>query len=85
VSVGDRGPGFRPEDLPACSTATTTDGPRRRKHSGLGLGLFIAKGLAEAHGGRLTVESAPGVGTTFRLWLPAAGRAPAPAVVTAPA
>jgi signal transduction histidine kinase len=39
--------------------------------SGLGLGIPIARGVAEAHGGRLTAESEPGRGSTFTLWIPA--------------
>jgi signal transduction histidine kinase len=42
---------------------------------GLGLGLYIAKGLVEAHGGRMWVESVPGQTTTFHFTLP--GRVPA--------
>ncbi|NML46187.1 PAS domain-containing protein [Ramlibacter sp. G-1-2-2] len=49
---------------------------------GLGLGLFIAKAIAEAHGGGLEVDSPPG-GTTFRMVLPrASGAASAPATPT---
>ena len=40
--------------------------------AGLGLGLYIAKGVVEAHGGRLRAESTPGETTTFRLTLPLA-------------
>src|SRR5262249_12044941 len=41
-----------------------------RTHGGTGLGLPIAKGLAEAHGGSLAIDSAPGRGTTVRIVLP---------------
>ena len=40
------------------------------KSSGLGLGIPIARGVAEAHGGKLTAESVPGQGSTFTLWIP---------------
>ncbi len=43
-----------------------------RNHSGMGLGLTIARGLVEQHGGRLWVESEPGRGSTFTFTLPLA-------------
>jgi len=54
---------------------------RRHDRTGAGLGLAIVKGIAEAHGGDVSVESTPGAGTTFRLVLsrpddPPAGAAP---------
>ncbi|HEX8539383.1 MAG TPA: ATP-binding protein, partial [Cystobacter sp.] len=41
-----------------------------RHYGGLGLGLFISQQIVRAHGGRIRVESAPGVRTTFAVELP---------------
>lgn len=68
VAVGDAGPGIVPELLPQLFTRFVAG----RGTKGLGLGLYLARGIAEAHGGTLTVESAPGAGATFRLALPLA-------------
>jgi signal transduction histidine kinase len=47
-----------------------------KTHGGTGLGLPIAKGLAEAHGGNLTIESSPGRGTKVRITLPPQSQLP---------
>ena len=72
LSVEDHGPGIAPEELPRLFDRYFQTQRARAKRRGLGLGLFITKGLVEAHGGTITVESVPGTGSTFRIWLPAA-------------
>lgn len=71
VSVTNLGPGIRPQDIPDLFTrfhrARRVQAERK---AGLGLGLYIAKGLVEAHGGRIWVESTPGRETTFSFTLP---------------
>jgi chemotaxis family two-component system sensor kinase Cph1 len=49
---------------------------RKTRHAGTGLGLYIAKGIVAAHGGRITVQSVLGTGTTFSFTLPAATTPP---------
>ena len=69
-AVSDTGPGISPEDLPhVFDWFWQSD---RTRHVGSGLGLAIARGLIEAHGSRLYVESAPGQGSTFWFTLGAA-------------
>lgn len=69
--VEDEGPGIRPEHLPHVFDRFWQEGSRRRE--GAGLGLTVAKGIVEAHGGRIWVESRLGEGSTFAFTLPAAG------------
>jgi two-component system phosphate regulon sensor histidine kinase PhoR len=71
VSVADRGAGIPPEELP-CLFNRFYRGSGTRKVEGLGLGLYIARMLVEAHGGRIWAESELGKGSTFRFTLPRA-------------
>jgi two-component system phosphate regulon sensor histidine kinase PhoR len=72
IAVADRGPGITPEHLPRLfERFYRVDRGRSREQGGTGLGLAIVKHVAQAHGGTAEVESLPGVGSTFRLLLPA--------------
>jgi histidine kinase len=72
VAVSDRGPGIPPEELPRLFQRRYRAGrPRNKRREGLGLGLYIARGLVEAQGGRIWAESEVGKGSTFFFTLPA--------------
>ncbi|HEY7063788.1 MAG TPA: ATP-binding protein [Chloroflexota bacterium] len=70
VEVADQGPGIPPAALPRLFEKFYRAASGPGQPVGTGLGLAVARGLVEAHGGRLDVESAPGAGTTFRFTLP---------------
>ncbi len=71
ITVGDTGIGMTQADIPiALARFGQIDNGLSRKYDGTGLGLPLAKELAERHGGSLTIESTPGRGTTVTLWLP---------------
>ena len=71
IAVADTGPGIAPEDLPRVfDRFYRADPSRSRSTGGSGLGLTIARRLAEAHGGSLTVDSAVGQGSTFTVTIP---------------
>ncbi len=71
IFVRDTGAGIPPEQLPRIfERFYRADPVRSREAGGAGLGLCISRTIAEAHGGRIEVESAPGAGSTFRLLLP---------------
>jgi signal transduction histidine kinase len=67
VSVWDQGEGIAPELAPRVFRQFW----RAKRRGGTGLGLYIVKGLVEAHGGTITVQRAPGGGAEFRFTLPA--------------
>jgi signal transduction histidine kinase len=69
-AITDTGPGIPPEQLPHIFGRFWQANARDRR--GVGLGLPIAKGIVEAHGGRIWVESKPGAGSTFYFTLPVA-------------
>ena len=72
LSVVDTGIGMRPEDIPTALEPFRQIEPQiNRRHEGVGLGLALTKALVERHGGRLELTSAPGVGTTATIHLPA--------------
>jgi two-component system, NtrC family, sensor histidine kinase HydH len=65
VSVIDRGAGIAPKDRESIFNPFFTT-----KSSGVGLGLAIVSKIVDEHGGRITVESEPGDGSVFRVFLP---------------
>jgi signal transduction histidine kinase len=73
LRVADTGAGIAAEDLPYIFERSFRGDKARPLHNGeSGLGLAIARSLVEAQRGRLAVESAPGEGTRFTIYLPAA-------------
>ncbi|HEX3485418.1 MAG TPA: HAMP domain-containing sensor histidine kinase, partial [Micropepsaceae bacterium] len=71
IAVGDTGIGMAPQDIPKAMTPFgQVDSKVRRKHEGTGLGLPLAKQLAELHGGSFSVESRVNIGTTVTFVLP---------------
>jgi heavy metal sensor kinase len=70
LEVADTGIGITPEHLPHIfDRFYRVDKARSRTSGGTGLGLAIVKGIAEQHGGKVTVTSQPDKGSTFTVWL----------------
>ena len=71
VTVSDTGSGIRAEDLGKLFVAfNQLEDARTKRHAGTGLGLTITRELAQLLGGRVEVESAYGIGTTFTVHIP---------------
>jgi signal transduction histidine kinase len=71
--ITDTGIGLAPADVPlALAPFGQVDGARNRRYQGAGLGLPLAKGLAELLGGNIEIDGKPGRGTTVAVTLPAA-------------
>ncbi len=71
VSITDTGIGIPREKIKSIfDTFTQADMSHTRRFAGAGLGLPVAKAIVEAHGGSIGVNSRPGKGSTFSIWLP---------------
>jgi two-component system OmpR family sensor kinase len=81
LEVADAGPGMTPDQAGRVfDRFYRADPARGRQTGGSGLGLAVADAIVAAHGGAIDVDTAPGMGTTFRVRLPAAqARRPDPA------
>jgi signal transduction histidine kinase len=71
LEVVDRGIGIGPGDLAMLFERYYRTTPGKARASGLGLGLYIARHVVEAHGGRISVTSVVGAGSRFTLSFPA--------------
>jgi signal transduction histidine kinase len=79
IEISDTGPGISAEDLPRIFDPYFSASEKHQK-TGTGLGLYIGKGIVDAHGGEIRCGSEPGLGTTFTVSLPLIAR---PAAVQA--
>jgi signal transduction histidine kinase len=68
--VEDDGPGIAPEDLPRVFERFAQGSDAARRGGGVGLGLAIVREVVHLHGGQVGVESEPGRGARFWLWIP---------------
>jgi signal transduction histidine kinase len=77
VTITNEGEGIPEDELPRLFRRFhRTETARQSRIGGLGLGLYITRGLIEAHGGRIWAESTPGKKTSFHFTLPLPEEAP---------
>jgi len=69
IEISDTGPGIAADDLPHIFDPYYSASKKHQK-TGTGLGLYIGKGIVDAHGGQIRCNSEPGIGTTFSIALP---------------
>ena len=69
IEISDTGPGIAADDLPRIFEPYYSASGKHQK-TGTGLGLYISKGIVDAHGGQIHCSSEPGAGTTFSITLP---------------
>jgi signal transduction histidine kinase len=67
--VSDNGPGIPEDELPHLFDKFFR-GRNAARHSGTGIGLYLARSVVISHGGSLTARNLPGGGAEFRVWLP---------------
>jgi signal transduction histidine kinase len=85
IDVEDRGVGIAPEDIPRIfEQFEQLDGSSSRRVGGVGLGLHLCARATAALGGRIEVDSTPGEGSTFSVWLPNQTPKAEPATVAEP-
>jgi signal transduction histidine kinase len=71
IEVADSGIGMAPEDVPTALAAFGQIDTRvARRYDGTGLGLPLSKAIVELHGGLISIDSAPGLGTKVKVILP---------------
>jgi two-component system sensor histidine kinase BaeS len=76
IRIEDNGPGIQPNEQERIFEPFYRSQEQRRFPMGLGLGLTIARDLVEAHDGRLQLDSTPGSGSRFTIYLPLANKNP---------
>jgi signal transduction histidine kinase len=73
ITVADTGIGISEKDIPHIFERYYR-GDKSRSGPGAGLGLPLVQGIVESHGGRVSVESEPGKGSVFQVFLPVGGK-----------